>query len=80
MRPELEAVLEAYRQEASLEEQLIQDILTVLAVTGAARKRTVQELSQVISRHTMKAAEERDYRQCSEELARYDFHQPLRQM
>lgn len=80
MRPELEAVLEAYRQDAALEEQLIQDILTVLAVTGAARKRTVQELSQVVSRHTMKAAEEREYRQGAEELARYDFHQPLRQM
>jgi hypothetical protein len=80
MRPELEAVLESYRQDAALEEQLIQDILTVLAVTGAARKRTIQELSQVISRHTMKAAEERDYRQSAEELARFDFHQPLRQM
>jgi hypothetical protein len=80
MRPELEAVLEAYRQDAPLEEQLIQDILTVLAVTGAARKRTMQELSQVVSRHTMKAAEERDYRQSAEELARFDFHQPLRQM
>lgn len=80
MRPELEAVLETYRQDAALEEQLIQDILTVLAVTGAARKRTIQELSQVVSRHTMKAAEERDYRQSAEELARFDFHQPLRQM
>jgi hypothetical protein len=80
MRPELEAVLEAYRQDAALEEQLIQEVLTVLAVTGAARKRTVQELSQVIGRHTVKAAEERDYRQGAEELARYDFHQPLRQM
>jgi hypothetical protein len=80
MRPELEAVLEAYRQDAALEEQLIQEILTVLAVTGAARKRTIQELSQVVSRHAMKAAEERDYRQSSEELARFDFHQPLRQM
>jgi hypothetical protein len=80
MRPELEAVLEAYRQDAAVEEQLIQEILTVLAVTGAARKRTIQELSQVINRHTMKAAEDRDYRQGTEELARYDFHQPLRQM
>jgi hypothetical protein len=80
MRPELEAVLEAYRQDSALEEQLIQEVLTVIAVTGAARKRTIQELSQVISRHTMKAAEERDYRQGSEELARFDFHQPLRQM
>jgi hypothetical protein len=80
MRPELEAVLDAYRQDAALEEQLIQDILTVLAVTGAARKRTIQEISQVVSRHTMKAAEERDYRQSAEELARFDFHHPLRQM
>ena len=80
MRPELEAVLEAYRQDAALEEQLIQEILTVLAVTGAARKRTIQELSQVVNRHTMKAAEERDYRQGAEDVARFDFHQPLRQM
>jgi hypothetical protein len=35
MRSELEAVLEAYRQDAALEEQLIQDILTVLAVAAA---------------------------------------------
>jgi len=80
MRPELEAVLEAYRQDAAVEEQLIQEILTVLAVTGAARKRTIQELSQVVSRHTIKAAEEREFRQSTDELARYDFHQPLRQM
>lgn len=80
MRPELEAVLEAYRQDAAMEEQLIQEILTVLAVTGAARKRTIQELSQVISRHTMKAAEDRDFRQGAEEISRFDFHQPLRQM
>lgn len=33
MRPELEAVLEAYRQDAAVEEQLIQEILTVLAVS-----------------------------------------------
>ena len=80
MRSELEAVLEAYRQEAALEEQLVQDILTVLAVTGAARKRTVQEISQVVSRHTVKVAEDRDFRQGADEIARYDFHQPLRQM
>jgi hypothetical protein len=80
MRPELEAVLEAYRHDAALEDQLIQEILTVLAVTGAARKRTVQEISQVINRHTMKVADERDFRQGAEEIARYDFHQPLRQM
>ncbi len=80
MRPELEAVLETYRQDAALEEQLIQEILTVLAVTGAARKRTIQELSQVVSRYAMKAAEDRDYRQGTDELARFDFHQPLRQM
>ncbi len=80
MRPELEAVLEAYRQDATLEEQLIQEILTVLAVTGAARKRTIQELSQVVSRHAMKVAEDRDFRQGADELARFDFHQPLRQM
>ncbi|MFA5956420.1 hypothetical protein [Hyphomicrobium sp.] len=80
MRPELEAVLEAYRQDAAIEEQLIQEILTVLAVTGAARKRTIQELSQVVNRHTMKAAEDRDYRQGTDDLARFDFHQPLRQM
>jgi hypothetical protein len=80
MRAELEAVLEAYRQDAALEEQLIQEILTVLAVTGAARKRTIQEISQVVNRHTIKAAEDRDFRQNAEEMARYDFHQPLRQM
>jgi hypothetical protein len=80
MRAELEAVLEAYRQDAALEEQLIQEILTVLAVTGAARKRTIQEISQVVNRHTMKVAEDRDFRQSAEEIARYDFHQPLRQM
>jgi hypothetical protein len=75
MRAELEAVLEAYRQDAALEEQLIQEILTVLAVTGAARKRTIQEVSQVVNRHTIKAAEDRDFRQSAEEIARYDFHQ-----
>lgn len=80
MRAELEAVLESYRQDAASEEQLIQEILTVLAVTGATRKRTIQELSQVINRHTIKAAEDRDFRQGAEEIARYDFHQPLRQM
>jgi hypothetical protein len=80
MRSELEAVLEAYRQDAALEDQLIQDILTVLAVTGAARKRTVQEISQVVNRHTVKLAEERDFRQSADEIARYDFQQPIRQM
>jgi hypothetical protein len=80
MRSELEAVLEAYRQDAASEEQLIQEILTVLAVTGAARKRTVQELSQVINRHTLKTAEDREFRQGVEEISRYDFQQPMRQM
>ena len=80
MRSELEAVLEAYRQDAASEEQLIQEILTVLAVTGAARKRTIHEISQVVNRHTLKSAEDREFRQGAEELSRYDFHQPLRQM
>jgi hypothetical protein len=80
MRSELEAVLEAYRQDAASEEQLIQEILTVLAVTGAARKRTVQELSQVVNRHTLKTAEDREFRQGVDEISRYDFQQPLRQM
>ncbi len=80
MRPELEAVLEAYRQDAALEEQLIQEILMVLAVTGSARKRTIHEISQVISRYTTKVAEDRDFRSTAEEIAHYDFHQPLRQM
>jgi len=73
-------VLEAYRQDAASEEQLVQEILTVLAVTGAARKRTIQEISQVVNRHTLKSAEDREFRQGADELSRYDFHQPLRQM
>ena len=72
-------MLEAYRQDAASEERLVQDIRPVLALTGAARKRTIQEISQVVNRHTLKSAEDRDFRQ-TEEISRHDFRQRLRQM
>lgn len=78
MRPELAAVLEAYRHDITSEEELISDILAVLAVTGTARKRTIQELSQVLARHTMRM-DERDFRRPAEELGRYELQETFKQ-
>ena len=52
MQREIEALLKAYLQDRSREARLIQDVLTALAVSSAARQRMVEEMATAVGNAT----------------------------
>lgn len=82
MRAEIEALLKAYHLEAATEEQLVRDLLTMLAAGGAARRRMLDEMALAIARFAQAPRSEWDdseIRRDLEELVRFDFRSTFRQ-
>lgn len=86
MRAKIEAVLQAYREETATEEQLIREILMILAVGGVARRRMVAEMVQTVNRYAPAATgngsdvEDEDlHRRGFDDIARFDFNGNFKQ-
>jgi hypothetical protein len=85
MRAKIEAVLQAYREETATEEQLIRELLMILAVGSVARRRMVAEMVQTANRFAPPAADLADTdeddlsRRGFEDIARFDFNGGFKQ-
>lgn len=80
MRAKIEAVLQAYREETATEEQLIREILMIMAIGGVARRRMVAEMVQTVNRYapatasdSSDAADDELHLRGFEDIARFDF-------